>query len=126
MTDNENIPDSTSGPESTGEGFHGKITIKFNRNGSLITLCEKFFSTFNADQHEPIALRLFYGKETVLTLYALDKVKQETTSDLREKLPVRKFKELIALQDLLPFLGELNFTLEAGNFPLDDMEVINR
>jgi hypothetical protein len=125
MTDNENIPDSTSVPDSTG-GLQGKITVKFSRSESLISLCEKFFTTFNADQHEPIALRLFYGKETVLTLYALDKVKQETSNDFREKLPVRKFKELISLNDLLPFLGELNFTLETGNFPLEDMEVINR
>jgi len=123
MQDNENIP----GEAGTLEEIEGKITVRFNRNTSLIDLCEKFFKTFNADEHEPIALRLFYGKETILTLYALDKVRQENSSDFREKLPVRKFKEVIdSIEEVLLFLNEMNFTLEAGNFPLDDMEVINK
>lgn len=112
----------------TGSGdMGGKVSVKFRDNHSLIALCEKMYAGFNADQHEPIALRLYAGEETVLTLYALDKFRQETGSTHPDKLPVHKFKRMIdSPMVLLEFFAEFNCTLGAGNFPLDDMEVVNR
>lgn len=112
----------------TGSGdMGGKISVKFNDNHSLIALCETMFAGFNADQHEPIALRLYAGEESFLTLYALDKFRQETSSTNSDKLPVHKFKrEIESPLILLEFFSEFNCTLGAGNFPLDDMEVVNR
>lgn len=112
---------------STGSGdIGGNVSLKFQPGQTLLSVCEALFSNFNADEHEPIALRLYVGKENIVTLYALDKVRQETGSTHLDKLPVRKFKQVLTSpQVLLPFVSEINFTLEAGNFPLQDMEVIN-
>jgi len=111
----------------TGSGdIGGNVSLKFQPGQNLISLCEAIFDHFNADDHEPIALRLYCGKENILTLYALDKVRQETSSTNPDKLPTRKFKqELTSPLVLLHNIAEINFTLEAGNFPLRDMEVIN-
>lgn len=112
----------------TGSGdMGGNMSFKFREGHSIYTLAEKIFAQFNADDHEPIALRLYYGKETIITLYALDKVRQENSTGASSKIPVRKFKaELDSLGILLTFVEEINFTAQAGNFPLEDMDVINR
>lgn len=106
----------------------GRLFVAFKENKTFREFCEKNFVNYDPDQHEPIAIRFFYGQETVVTLYALDKFRQEGTNyNTDEKVPVKKFKSVsIALIDILPYLLEFNFTLGAGNYDLDEMEVVNK
>ena len=82
---------------------------------------------YNRDRFEAIAIRVFVGDESIVTVYALDKVRQENTTLHPDKIPVKKFKlENIPLHELLTYCQGFNCTLSTQNFPLDAMEVINQ
>jgi hypothetical protein len=105
----------------------GPISIKFKPGSSFNDYCAKHIENFNADRFEVLAVRFYYGKETAITLYAIDKDRQEGNNFSPDKMPVKKFKlDFQFARDLLPLVEECNFTLTTGNFPLEDMEVINK
>lgn len=107
--------------------LEGKITFRLQQGKNLEQFCEKHFMNYDPDRFEAVAIRFFYGKEMTTTLYALDKPRQEGTNFSLDKMPVKKFKmKGISFQELIAFIGEINFTITAGNFPLEDMEVINK
>lgn len=117
----------TNSNEFVKNELTGKLSIKLKQGKSLDEFCEKHFDNYNSDQFEAVAIRLYYGKEMVVTLYALDKVRQEGTNYNINKIPVKKFKtSAFGLSELLMFIDEFNFTLNAGNFALEEMEVINK
>lgn len=106
------------------EQLKGLFSLKFRGDMSFNRFCEENFDNFDPERFEAIALRLFAGKDTQTTLYALDRYRQEYNSS---KIPVKKFKsEKIGLKEILPYLDEYNFTVTAGNYSLDQMEVINK
>lgn len=110
-----------------GDHLSGKLALTLTENKTFREFCEKHFNNFDPDIYDPIAIRLFHGKETMVTLYALDKIRQEGTNFSKEKIPVKKFKSgPLSLNDVLPFIFEFNFTLSIGNHNLDDMEVFNK
>lgn len=114
---------------NTPEGDHlqGRLSVTLKPDKSFLEFCSKNFNTFDPDQHDPIAIRMYHGLETVVTLYALDKVRQEGTNFNPEKMPAKKFKSgNISLIEILPYIMEFNFTLSTGSYDIDDMEVINK
>jgi hypothetical protein len=114
-------------PGITNERIKGELTVELSPGKSLEEFCERNFQNYDPDRFEAIALRLYFGKEMVVTLYALDKSRQEGTTYDINKLPVKKFKmnQLSAL-DVLEFISEFNVTLSIGNYDISDMEVINK
>jgi hypothetical protein len=109
------------------EKLKGTIAIELKPDKTLEEFCEKNFNNYNHDQYEAVAIRLYFGKEVVVTLYALDKVRQEGTTYHKDKLPVKKFKmNAVYSADVLSFIDEFNFTITTGNYPIEDMEVINK
>lgn len=105
----------------------GKITVKFRENKSFEEFCEKIIPNYNRDRYEAIALRVYYGAEVIVTVYALDKSRQEGSNFDKEKLPVKKFKlQGINMPEVFAFIEEFNFTLNTGNYDLEGMEVINK
>jgi hypothetical protein len=109
------------------EELKGFLSLKLKQGKTLDQFCERNFDNYNSDQFEAVAIRLFYGKEVSVTLYALDKVRQEGTNYNINKIPVKKFKSgTVSMSSLFEFVHEFNFTLTAGNYPIDDMQVINK
>jgi hypothetical protein len=107
--------------------LEGKLTLKLKAGKTLNEFCERNFDNYNSEQYEAVAVRVYYGKEMVITLYALDKVRKEGDNYSVNKIPVKKFKKVtFGLSELLTFVEEFNFTLKAGNYPIEDMEVINK
>jgi hypothetical protein len=80
---------------------------------------------FNPDRFDPIAVRFYYENAMQLTVYAVDRSKQETWNKT-DKLPVHKFKVEVDLARILPFIAQVNFTVSTGVYNLEDMEVINK
>jgi hypothetical protein len=111
-----------------GDSLTGRLSVTFPANKTFREFCQKHFDNYDADQHEPIAIRFYKGEETIVTLFALDKFRQEGTNyNTAEKVPVKKFKSSrVALIDVLAYIEEFNFTLGAGNYDLDEMQVINK
>jgi hypothetical protein len=105
----------------------GGMAVKFKNIEKLHQLLVKHIGDYNPDRFELVAVRIYYGKETVVTIYSLDKNRQEGSNFSKEKLPVHKFKvNNLHPAELLPFIEECNFTLTTGNYDLNEMEVINK
>ena len=105
----------------------GAMSIKFKKGSSFDEYCRNNIENYNPDRFEVLAIRLYYGKETNITLYAIDKDRMEGDNFKKDKIPVKKFKLNISfLQSILSFIDECNFTLTTGNYPISDMEVINK
>lgn len=111
----------------SGDHLTGKLTLTFKADKSFSDFCEKHFENFYPDQFEAVAIRVYQATETVITLYALDKNKQEGSNFNPDKMPVRKFKSsAITINEIMPYVLEFNFTLSSGNYELEDMEVFNK
>jgi len=109
------------------EELKGLLSVKFPAGKTFDDFCAKYFNNYNPDLYEAIAIRVFYGNETIITLYALDKFRQQGTNYDPTKVPVKKFKtDQLSLIKILPFIREFNFTLTSGNYSLDEMQVINK
>lgn len=105
----------------------GTLALKLKSDKTLDEFCQKNFENYNNDRFEAVAIRVYYGKETIMTLYALDKIRQKTGTYDLNKIPVKKFKKDVAhLSDLIEFVEEFNFTLKAGHYDIEDIEVINK
>jgi hypothetical protein len=105
----------------------GALSVKLKPGQALNDYFEKHIPEYNPDRFEVLAIRFFYGTESAVTLYAIDKSRLEGTNFSKDKIPVKKFKlDPNFLNDILPMVEEYNFTLTTGNYPLVDMEVINK
>jgi len=107
-------------------GISGGIAVKLKPGKSLDDFCMEHLPTYNPDRLEVIAIRLFAGKETIITVYALDKSRQDLGNYDKSKLPVKKFKiENLPAGKLFEYFEEYNFTLSTGNYSIEDMDVTN-
>jgi hypothetical protein len=105
----------------------GEISVTLNEDQSLDDIFMNYIHDYNRDRFEAIAARIFFGKETIVTLYAIDKLRQEDSTVPEGKIPVKKFKIIdIPIQELLPKIAAFNCTLGTNNYPLEAMEVVNR
>jgi hypothetical protein len=78
---------------------------------------------YNPSRFSPVALRMFIQKgEPILTLYALDKGKEEQ----KGKLPVKKFKLKMELEELLKMVKRFDFTVTDGNYDVSEIVVTNK
>jgi len=112
--------------EINDEQLKGILSVTIEPGKSLNDFCKRNFNNFDPERFEAVALRVFHGKETIATLYALDKSKQNLNAD-DGKLRVKKFKSLeLSLAEILPYIKEFNFTVTTGNYPVENMEVINK
>ncbi|MEO7312996.1 MAG: hypothetical protein ABIX01_21600 [Chitinophagaceae bacterium] len=105
----------------------GAIAVKMANNQNLDDLCQHYVAEYNRDRFEAIAIRVFAGKETIITLYALDKLRQEDQAGNPDRLPVKKFKLTnVPAAALFSFCESFNFTLSTGVHHIEDMEVVNK
>src|SRR4051812_21022641 len=87
----------------------GEISVTLKKDQSLDELCSKYIYDYNQDRFDAVALRVFIGKEVIVTLYAADKARQGDSTRDPEKIPVKKFKvEGIPFLELLTYLQSLN------------------
>ena len=113
--------------DTVTEKIKGTLAVNLANNQTLDDLCAAYIPDYNRDRFEAFAIRLFLGAETIITIYALDKKRQEGTNYDIEKFPVKKFKLTdVSLTDLFSYCSSFNCTLTTGNYELDDMEVINK
>ncbi|MEO6549553.1 MAG: hypothetical protein ABIN94_16245 [Ferruginibacter sp.] len=109
------------------EDVTGTLTVKMANHQTLDDFCTEHIPEYNRDRFEALAVRVFVGEETIITIYAVDKTRQEGTTFSEGKIPVKKFKlEHIPLSALFSYCASFNCTLTTGNYPLDEMEVINK
>src|SRR5215203_5013709 len=88
----------------------GGITVKLRDGLTLDDICMQNIDDYNRDRFEAVALRLFAGKEVIVTMYVLDKHRQEGSNFNPERLPVKKIKiENVSISKLFEWFDEFNF-----------------
>jgi hypothetical protein len=116
-----------SNTQAVTEQLKGIISVNIANNQTLDEFCVEHIPEYNRDRFEALAIRLFLGEETIITIYAIDKQRQEGVTFKKDKLPVKKFKlSDVPLSTLFSYCGAFNCTLTTGNYQMEDMEVINR
>ncbi|MDB5277219.1 MAG: hypothetical protein JWR61_2174 [Ferruginibacter sp.] len=105
----------------------GAISVTLANDQTLDDFCQQHILDYNRDRFEAFAIRLFLGKETVITVYAVDKTREEDSDLKTDKIAVKKFKiNTIPINDLFSYCSAFNCTLTTGTYDLDEMEVMNR
>lgn len=103
----------------------GKIAVKFFNERHLEELCLKHISGYEIERFEIVAIRVFAGKEFIVTVYAADKNSHKTTSG--NKFAVKKFKiENIEPSEILKYVEAFNLTVGDDAYHLDEMEITNK
>lgn len=110
--------------ETRYQDLSGNISVNLKESNGFTQLAAEL-AGFNPDRFEPIAARVFVENAVQVTIYAIDKHRQENASDTG-KLPVHKFKIDSDLIKIMPMIQQINFTLTTGDYNLEDMEVINK
>ena len=85
-------------------------------------------ANYNPDRFDAVALKVFVKRgELIVTLFALDKYKQEGPSNFpKNKLPVKKFKVNIEWGDLLVAVKQFDFVVSNGAYDIEDIVVLNK
>lgn len=105
----------------------GELSVSLANEQTLDDFCVAYIPEYNRDRFEALAIRLFVGKENIVTVFAMDKLRQENSNVATDKIPVKKFKlTSVPLEALLPYCDSFNCTLSTNNYPLSAMEVINK
>lgn len=102
----------------------GVISINLDENTSFNEFASEL-AGYDASAYEAVAIRVYFENSPVITVYA--KFKTETiSSENGSKLRVRKFKKEISLDQFFNKLNSWNFTVTAGNYDIENMEVVNK
>ncbi len=109
----------------TPQYLRGFADAKLREAENLDTICCSIFPNYNLDRFEAIAVRVYLGKESILTVYARDKESKKSTSS-EEKLPVKKFKAVMPMEEIINHFLNINLTIIKEDYDLNDIEVINK
>ena len=109
------------------EEIKGMISAKLANNQTLDDFCTDHISEYNKDRFEAFAIRIFLGNESIITVYALDKSRQEDSAIHPGRFPVKKFKlPDFPISSIFSYFSSFNCTLSNGNHNIDEMEVMNK
>jgi hypothetical protein len=109
----------------TSQYMRGFADAKLREAENLDTICCSIFPNYNIDRYEAIAVRVYLGKESILTVYARDKESRKSTSS-EEKFPVKKFKANMPVEEIINHFLNINLTIIKEDYDLNDIEVINK
>lgn len=105
----------------------GHISVQLANGQSLDDFCAEYIPEYSSERFEAFAVRIFLGQETVITLFAVDKIRRESHAADETRLPVKKFKlPEMPLTSILSYFQGFNCTLSNGAYELEGMEVINK
>jgi hypothetical protein len=100
--------------------IHGKIALTFSEH-KLKELCMNHIPGFERERFTIVAIRVYAGKEFIVTVFAQDKLKD---ADLHH---VKKFKiETLSHKEFYNYVDGYNYTLVDESVHIDDMAVINK
>lgn len=112
--------------ETAGHSLTGKSSLDFMSRESFNEFAAKL-TDYNPDRFDPVALKVFASFNSwVITLYAVDKSRQEQSGTHGEKLPVHKFKMEMDCHTFLNCIKSFDLVVSDNAFDIADMEVINK
>jgi hypothetical protein len=112
--------------ETNGHALTGKASLDFVNREDFNTFALRI-TGYNPDRFDPVALKVFASLNNwIITLYALDKNRQQQEGAPVEKLPVKKFKMEMDSPTFLSCIRSFDLVVTNRAFDIDDIEVINR
>jgi hypothetical protein len=97
------------------------------RRADLNSLVSNLVPNYNPDRYDAAAMRIFLqGHDPVVTVYAVDTLKQEQHNYPAEKLPVKKFKIKLPFVDFIRLFKRFDATLTNDAYDIGDMLVTNK
>jgi hypothetical protein len=113
--------------ETEAHDLTGKAAMDLFRKDDFNSLALKLIAGYNPDRFDAAAVRVFIQKGSpVVTIYAVDKFKQDQQDYPKNKLPVKKFKLNLSLEDFMHHFKRVDLTLTNQAYDIADMLVINK
>jgi hypothetical protein len=113
--------------ETRFHSLNGNAAMDLHRKEDLNALAAKFVANYNPDRFDAVALRLFVQKdEPIVTIYAVDKYKQENDNYPKDKLPVKKFKLKLPFDEFIKHVKKFDLTVSNDAYDIEDILVINK
>jgi hypothetical protein len=110
--------------------FHaltGNAAMDLHRKEDFNALAVKLIHGYNPDRFDAVALRFFIQKDSpVVTLYAVDKYKQEQDNYPSDKLPVKKYKLKLSFEEFLRHIKRFDVTVSNDAYDIGDILVMNK
>jgi hypothetical protein len=112
--------------ETEEHDLTGHASVDFYNKGDFMVLAQKLIANYDPSRFEPFALRFFIlRKKPIITFYAFDKSKKNKGL-FTDKLPAKKFKTTLSLEDFLALIKSIDFTVTNKIFDIKNMLVINK
>ncbi|MDQ3192556.1 MAG: hypothetical protein M3Q58_13260 [Bacteroidota bacterium] len=102
----------------------GVVSVNLNNHEDFNDFASEL-AHYNPKRFKAVALKFFIEKNAIITLYAVD-VERKSRNTENQKLPVHKFKFEMSLENFFSKVKRFNFTLTAGNYDIETMEVVNK
>jgi hypothetical protein len=108
--------------ETRYDDLVGTLSANF-RNAEDFSAFAARVAGIDLNRYRPIGLRAYVAHETILTIYAAELVQTPGHHEKTGKLAVKKFKVGIPLLELINNFRQLDFTLMAKGFTVDELEM---
>lgn len=111
--------------ETEGHDFSGMAALDLHDMQGFY----KFLATvadYDPDRYDPVAIKVYVAENhPTVTLFVVDKNKQEENNYPKDKLPVRKLRLQLSWSELFSFVRRFDLVVSTGVFDVKDMLVIN-
>lgn len=112
--------------ETRYDDLVGAISVNFRQQEGFDAFAANY-GGIDISRYQPIAMRIYADKETILTIYAVDRtggwMQSEAPLKTTGKVPVKKFKVTISLQDLFNSFRQFDFTLVTSGYHIEELEI---
>jgi hypothetical protein len=113
--------------ETNFHSLNGNAAMDLHRKEDFNALAVKLIEGYNPDRFDAVALRFFVQKDSpIVTLYAVDKYKQEDGKYPKDKLPVKKFKLKLSFDEFLRHIKRFDLTVSNDAYDIEDILVMNK
>jgi hypothetical protein len=113
--------------ETKFHSLSGNAAMDLHHKEDLNALAAKLIANYNPDRFDAVALRFFVQKnEPIVTLYAVDKYRQENDNYPKDKLPVKKYKLKLSFDEFLKHIKRFDLTVSNDAYDIADILVMNK
>jgi len=117
------FPFETKNHSLTG---HAAIDL-LNEDEDLNSLAARLIDDYNPDRFDATVIRLFVqDNQPVITVYAVDKLRQEQNNYPHDRLPVKKFKMKLSFGEFLNHIKGFDFTVSNEAYDVKDILIENK
>lgn len=125
FTNYQNMKKNAQPFETKGHDLSGNASLDVPRKD--FNLFASDLAKYNPDRFDAAAIKIFVSKgEFIVTIFAVDKFKQEQNDYPKDKLPVKKFKLFLEWEEFISRIKNFDVVLSNGAYDIEDIVVQNK